>query len=218
MYDATCRAHWLELELAFNGWRKVSEAARAAKPQCNQDALPLQRKNTGAAALIVLCEDDEPAIGMPATPAPKPAGGNVLSVLPSRTPAAATAGAGATACSAPASGSQAADLEAQNTASPSYSTEPAADASAASPDSSAGIQASPPEQLLQEQQDQPQQDPPVLVSLADFPSRVPWRPLAWRSDVMARQGLQRLSGAHLAKAVRDLRELEGVFIIKDHEG
>jgi hypothetical protein len=34
---------------------------------------------------------------------------------------------------------------------------------------------------------------------------------------MARRGLQRLSGARLAKAVRDLRELEGPYIVNDHQ-
>jgi hypothetical protein len=66
-----------------------------------------------------------------------------------------------------------------------------------------------------EQQHQQQQL--VHVSLADYPVGMPWRPLESRASVMARRGLQRLTGARLAKAVRDLRELEGPYITKDHQ-
>lgn len=57
----------------------------------------------------------------------------------------------------------------------------------------------------------------VFVSLADFPAALPWRPLASRAEVVAQKGLQHLSGARLARTVRDLRELEGKYIVKDHD-
>lgn len=73
---------------------------------------------------------------------------------------------------------------------------------------------------LQAESEQAHDEPPagsVFVCLADTPSGLPWRPLAQRADVLARRGLQRISGARLAKAVRDLRELEGMYIVKDHD-
>lgn len=75
----------------------------------------------------------------------------------------------------------------------------------------------PGQQQQQPEQRAPSEESSVFVSLADFPVGLPWRPLARRADVMARRGLQHLSGARLAKVVRDLRELEGRYIIKDHD-
>jgi hypothetical protein len=60
-----------------------------------------------------------------------------------------------------------------------------------------------------------QQDAKVNVSLADSLVGHTWRPLLQRKAVMAPQGLARLTGLRLGRAVRDLRELEGGFILKD---
>jgi hypothetical protein len=55
----------------------------------------------------------------------------------------------------------------------------------------------------------------VPVSLADYPVGHPWRALLQRRAVLAPRGLRRLSRLHLGRALKDLRELEGNFIIKD---
>jgi hypothetical protein len=58
----------------------------------------------------------------------------------------------------------------------------------------------------------------VHVSLADYPISQPWRPLtARRADVMAPRALQSVTGVALSKLVRDLRELEGKFLVQDHD-
>lgn len=59
--------------------------------------------------------------------------------------------------------------------------------------------------------------PTVAASLADYPAGHPWRPLLLRKAVMAQQGLRRLTGLRLGRAVRDLRELEGSYIVKDND-
>jgi len=59
--------------------------------------------------------------------------------------------------------------------------------------------------------------PTVATSLADYPAGHPWRPLLLRKAVMAQQGLRRLTGLRLGRAVRDLRELEGSYIVKDND-
>ena len=61
----------------------------------------------------------------------------------------------------------------------------------------------------------PVPEPVLPVSLADYPVGHPWRPLLLRRAVLAPQGLQRLTGLRLGRAVKDLRELEGSFILKD---
>lgn len=55
----------------------------------------------------------------------------------------------------------------------------------------------------------------VPVSLADYPVGHPWRALLQRRAVLAPRGLRRLSWLHLGGVLKDLRELEGNFIIKD---
>lgn len=62
-----------------------------------------------------------------------------------------------------------------------------------------------------------EEGPRVAVSLADFPVGHPWRPLLQCTSVLAPQGLRRLSGLRLGRAVKDLRELEGGFVVKDAE-
>jgi hypothetical protein len=62
-----------------------------------------------------------------------------------------------------------------------------------------------------------EEGPRVAVSLADFAVGHPWRPLLQRASVLAPQGLRRLSGLRLGRAVKDLRELEGGFVVKDPE-
>lgn len=57
--------------------------------------------------------------------------------------------------------------------------------------------------------------PTVAVSLADYPVGHPWRALLQHKAVLAPRGLRRLSGLHLGRAMKDLGELEGNFIIKD---
>jgi hypothetical protein len=58
----------------------------------------------------------------------------------------------------------------------------------------------------------------VHVTLADYPVGHPWRPLLQRATVLAPQGLRRATGLRLGRAVKDLRELEGSFIVKDSDG
>jgi hypothetical protein len=64
-------------------------------------------------------------------------------------------------------------------------------------------------------EDSPVAEPALPVSLADIPVGHPWRPLLQRRAVLAPQGLRRLQGLRLGRAVKDLRELEGSFIVKD---
>lgn len=63
----------------------------------------------------------------------------------------------------------------------------------------------------------PVPEPTLPVSLADYPVGHPWRPLLLRRAVLAPQGLRRLAGLRLGRAVKDLRELEGSFILKDSD-
>lgn len=63
-----------------------------------------------------------------------------------------------------------------------------------------------------------EEEPMVHVSLADYPVGHPWRPLLQRKAVLAPQGLRRLTGLRLGRAVKDLRELEGSYVAKDHDG
>jgi hypothetical protein len=64
-------------------------------------------------------------------------------------------------------------------------------------------------------EDSPVAEPALPVSLADIPVGHPWRPLLQRRAVLVPQGLRRLQGLRLGRAVKDLRELEGSFIMKD---
>lgn len=58
----------------------------------------------------------------------------------------------------------------------------------------------------------------IHVSLADYPTRPPWRPLVNQWEVLAPQGLQKPPVMRIAKMTRDLRELEGQFLVKDWDG
>eukprot|EP00879_Flechtneria_rotunda_P016711 GHRR01017488.1.p1 GENE.GHRR01017488.1~~GHRR01017488.1.p1 ORF type:complete len:573 (+),score=187.73 GHRR01017488.1:1758-3476(+) len=57
----------------------------------------------------------------------------------------------------------------------------------------------------------------VFVSLADCPVPCPWRGLLRRSEVLMPLGQHGSLGVWLAKVVRDLRELEGNYIIQDDD-
>lgn len=207
----TCRAHWLDLELAFNGWRKVAAVTRPGRQAQQQEAALLQRRNTGAAACVVVCEDDvdDDAVS------------TGVSTVAHVQPVAASIGAS--------DKGQAHDQAARD-------AEPAATANATSSQqldqTQQQLQLDLGQHNLQQdsQQDpqlqqqhagdaevQQQQQPLVHVSIADYPVGMPWRPLEARAGAMAVRGLQRLSGARLAKAVRDLRELEGPYIAKDQQ-
>lgn len=142
------RAHWLSLELALRGWRKVT-AALAATRQQQQQQEPLEAQPVSAGV-----EQQQPQV-------PLPQGSN-------------------------------------STADGSPDTEPGSEA-----EDRAG-------ELGEE-------GSRVAVSLADFPVGHPWRPLLQRTSVLAPQGLRRLSGLRLGRAVKDLRELEGGFVVKDAE-
>jgi hypothetical protein len=204
---ATCvpdhRAHWLDLELAFSGWRKVAAVNRPSRlSQQQQGAQFLQRRNTGAAACVVVCDDD--------------ADGDVT--------ADGSKQAFADACSKATATSAAVSVRDGQTQGLAEQSVPAA------PPAANGDVLNHPQQLeqvdqeqaLQQQQEEgdatdEQQEQVVHVSLADYPVSIPWWPLEVRTGVMAQRGLQRLTGARLAKAVRDLRELEGPYIVKDHK-
>jgi hypothetical protein len=62
------------------------------------------------------------------------------------------------------------------------------------------------------------EDAVVHVTLADYPVSHPWRPLLQRAAVLAPQGLRRATGLRLGQVVKDLRELEGSFVVKDSDG
>jgi hypothetical protein len=201
-----CRAHWLDLELAFSGWRKVAAVNRPSRlSQQQQDAQFLQRRNKGAAACVIVCVDD--------------AGDNLVTdgSIP----------ADANACSKAPAVSAAALMRDGRTQKLACQTSIEVAAAAATGNDLSQLQQleqSDLQQALQQQQEgditdeqQQQQEQVVHVSLADYPVGMPWRPLEVRAGVMAQRGLQRLTGARLAKAVRDLRELEGPYIVKDNK-
>lgn len=148
VHSALSRAHWLQLELVFCGWRKVAAVAKQQQQQQQQG--PADSAGTG------LDQQQE-----------APADKAMLSASSSITSSAAEAGNGG--CS---------DTE-------DCVTE--------------------------------EEEPMVHVSLADYPVVHPWRPLLQRKAVLAPQGLRRLTGLRLGRAVKDLRELEGGFVAKDHD-
>jgi hypothetical protein len=59
----------------------------------------------------------------------------------------------------------------------------------------------------------------LLVNLASCPGRQPpWRPLVSRAAALMPRSLQRTSGFGLAKALRDVRQLEGALSADDSDG
>ena len=61
------------------------------------------------------------------------------------------------------------------------------------------------------------EDGELLVSLADFPQVTPWRPLLAIKELMLPRGLAAPPAVQVAKRARDLRELQGKFLLSDHE-
>jgi hypothetical protein len=198
-----CRAHWLDLELAFSGWRKVAAVNRPGRlSQQQQDAQFLQRRNTGAAACVFVCDDDADANAV---------AGSIIQ-------------ADVDACSKASVVSAAASMRDGQTSIEAAAAAATGDDLLTQQQEQSELQQALQQQQQQEgditdeqQQQQQQQERVVHVSLADYPVGMPWRPLELRAGVMAQRGLQRLTGARLAKAVRDLRELEGPYIVKDNK-
>lgn len=137
-----CRAHWLNLELVFSGWRKV---AAAAKQQQDPAADPVSAEMPAQHEALQL-----------------PDGTQEL---------------------------------------------PADGASVGECDHAGEAEGCPADE-----------DAMVHVTLADYPDSHSWRPLLQRAAVLAPQGLRRTTGLRLGRAVKDLRELEGSFIVKDSDG
>jgi hypothetical protein len=61
------------------------------------------------------------------------------------------------------------------------------------------------------------EDGEVLVSLADFPQVAPWRPFVQISEILLPKGLAAPPAIQVAKRARDLRDLQGSFLMNDHE-
>jgi hypothetical protein len=59
--------------------------------------------------------------------------------------------------------------------------------------------------------------PLVHASLADYPRRPPWRHLVTTGDTLAPLGLLAPNEIQLAKKARDLRDLQGRFMVSDRE-
>lgn len=59
--------------------------------------------------------------------------------------------------------------------------------------------------------------PLVHASLADYPRRPPWRHLVTTGDTLAPLGLLAPNEIQLAKQARDLRDLQGRFMVSDRE-
>lgn len=185
------RAHWLQSELAFKGWRKVAASARQQQQQvvaaCRASATPADMLHDNTDSLTELAANASgttacsaaPVFGTPVSPG---------SVQLSQQPYTSTS-----------------SLQHTTSVQDGLDAVEAAAGTTTAADSSAGCSDDAPE------------DSVVPVSLADYPVGQPWRPLLQRAAIMAPRGLRRLSGLQLGRAVRDLRELEGGFIVKDRD-
>lgn len=167
----------------------------------------MQLKHTGGAALVILSgEESIQAVGL--APYPEGSQRSTAAALGPNTPALAARSAGPALLAEAETGPVQADATLAETETQQLGR-------SMSPSAGTGEQLQ--DAALEKEDGQEVEEAPVFVSLADFPAGPPWRPLAHRADVMALRGLQHLSGARLAKAVRDLRELEGRYIIKDKD-